>query len=136
MQKPLAYLAVEALNAARRWALSRFKLRQVLDSKTATAAAVEKAKLDYRKNSDGLEKLMLDLEKHLAENGQRLSAAARAAPGSKSPFPWKSFLGAVAEGAKALEQAVSKTPMAGVSAPASDGFIRAEVVNVTEKSKT
>lgn len=123
----LAYLGVEALNAARRWALSRLKLRQVLDSKTAKPAAVEQAKLDYRKQSDDLEKTMLTLEKHLAENGSRLSAKAKRDPNAPA-FPWKSFLGMIAEGARALENAVDHKGVSGVPA---DTYIRAEVIDVT-----
>ena len=125
MSATLAHLGVEALNTARRWALSRLTLRRVLDSKTAPASAVEKAKRDYQKNTDDLEKVMLQLEKRLVDSGANIPSSKSKGP--QKQFPWKQFLGMIAEGAKALETAVgSKESVAGAT---SDGFVRAEVID-------
>lgn len=126
----LAHLAVEALNAARRWAISRVTLRRVLDSKSSSQEVVEKAKRDYQKSTDELEKAVMTLEANLAENGSRISAKAKKAPSADNPWPWKSIVGAIAAGANALETALGDTKgVAGTVSGVVDDFIRAEVVD-------
>lgn len=126
----LTHLSVEALNAARRWAISRVTLRRVLDSKSSSPALAETAKREYQKNTDILERSVMLLEAHLAESGSRLSAKAKKAPGTSKPLPWKSILGAIAAGANALENAVSdQVGAANAVGGVVDDFIRAEVVD-------
>ena len=97
-----AFLAVETLNAARRWVQARVVLRRVLDSKTATPAAVEKAKDSYNKTAAELEANVLRLERLLHTQGKLVSSKR----GAAAPFPLREFFGMVAAGAKAIGEAL------------------------------
>lgn len=103
-----AYLAVEALNAARRWTYARVLLRRTLDSKAATPAQIEKAKVEYNKQADELEKLVLKLERFIKGGGKQVSAKRRM---PTAPFPWRELFGTVAAVSKAVENALD--PVAG-----------------------
>jgi hypothetical protein len=106
-----SYLAVEILNASRRWVASRAVLRRVLDSKTATEPQLAKAKAGYNKTAEELEALVVRLEKFLQTTGKKVSLKKNSAGlGQSSPFPWKELIGLVATGAKAVEQALGDTP--------------------------
>ena len=95
-----AYIAVETLNAARRWGQARAVLRRVLDSKTASSQQVEKAKNDHSKAIAELESYVMRLE-HVV--GKQVSAKRRS---KTAPFPWREMLGAVAAVAKAADSAL------------------------------
>lgn len=97
-------LAIEALNAARRWVTARILLRRILDSKTAAPAQVEKAKATYNKAGEDLEKYIIRLERFIKANGQSISNKRKS---TDPPFPWAELLKVVSTGAKALESALT-----------------------------
>jgi hypothetical protein len=103
-----SHLAIETLNASRRWVQARVTLRRVLDSKTATPAAVEKAKASYNQTAGELEALVLRLERFLHMQGKTVSSKRGSV--AASPFPLREFLGMVAAGAKAVSEALEPPP--------------------------
>ena len=117
-------IGVEILNAARRWAAARNQIRRMIDSKSASESDVKKATNIYNKAADELELKVRHLEKLLLMNGQIVPMARGK---GKGDFPWKSFLKFVAEGVKAVEQAVNEKP------PPTP--IEAEVIDVEGTSK-
>jgi hypothetical protein len=100
-------LAIEILNAARRWVQARAGLRRALDSKAAPPQAVEKAKAAYNKSAEELERLVTQLERTLQIEGTRVPNKR----GQSSPFPWRELFGMVAAGAKAVESALEPAPL-------------------------
>lgn len=98
-----SHFAVEALNAARRWTYARVLLRKTLDSKSASPSQIEKAKVEYNKAAEELEKLVLRLERLIRGNGKQVPANRRV---PTAPFPWRELFGMVAAGAKAVENAL------------------------------
>ena len=96
-------LGVEVLLAARRWGRARLIARRFIDSKAASKADVVKAKRAYDQANADLEKIVLALERAIKESGQSIPMDKLSKQASK--FPWKSLFGAVAEVAKAVENA-------------------------------
>lgn len=105
LQDPAAQLAVEALNGARRWTQARIRLRLLLDSKSASPKAVEKAKAEFSKAGDELEALVVRLERFVKNGGRKVSNKRGA---STQPFPWRELFGMVSAGAKAVESALTQ----------------------------
>jgi hypothetical protein len=100
---PLSRLAVEALNAARRWVQARLLLKRTLDSKAASPQHVDKCKTAYNKAAEELEAIIVKLERALHANGKTVPLKRGA---GEAPFPWRELFGMVAAGAKAVETAL------------------------------
>ena len=120
-------IALELLKGVRRWAYARVTLRRLLDSKKATPEQVEKAQSDYRKLSDALEAAVVVFERALKATGGKIVPKKQS-----TPLPWGSILGAISEGAKALETALGHVPATKTS---SDNFVRAEVIDMKESKE-
>jgi hypothetical protein len=92
--------ARKVVDAARRWARSRAKYRQLLDSKSARKPDVERWRKSHVEDTHKLEKAVIELE--LAFRNY----AKQTPKGQKRQFPWKEILGAVSNTASALEKAM------------------------------
>lgn len=98
--------AKKVVEAARRWARSRAKYRQLMDSKSATAKAQQSAQKKHVEDTHKLEKAVLELEATLRTyQGAPLPKGRR-----KKPIPWKQVLGAISTGAGVLEKAMEGGP--------------------------
>ena len=102
--------AIAVLQAARRWLKTRRVLKRLLDSKSASKDQVQKAKKVYDKACTDLEAATARFENMLNAGG----GASMAKGSGGRPFPWRNFVGMVAEVAKAAETAIGaaegKTP--------------------------
>lgn len=105
-------IAIEILNASRRWVAARVILRRALDSKSASQQQIDQAKRDHQKASDELEALVMRLERFLHNTGNKVSMQKGQGLGQqpKSAFPWRAFFGMVSAGAKAVETALVDGP--------------------------
>lgn len=97
-------VAFEVLDAARRWVQARSALRRVLDSKSASAEQVARAKADHNKTAEALEAQVTRLNRFIAVRGRKIPVKQGA------NFPWKEIFGAIVVGAKAIGTALDETP--------------------------
>lgn len=116
----IGHLGVEILNGARRWASARNRIRGLMDSKSATDMQLKAATKAYNKAADDLEVVVRRMEHIMRMNGKVVSMKRRR---KGEPFPWRSFLSAVSEGARALESAVNKSAEEAVT-------VKAQVIDV------
>jgi hypothetical protein len=123
----LGRLAVEIVNAGRRWAAARGKCRRLLDSKKASQHEVVAAQKVYVKASDELEILVRKLEGSMQLNGIVVPRNRRA---RGKPFPWRPLISMAADITKALETAVNNP--GGGGAPADKPIdVPVEVIDAT-----
>ncbi len=88
------------VDAARKWGRSRYRLRQIVDSKSAKPAAAEKAKETHVKDTHALESAVNDLEVVFRDYSRQTPK------GQKKQFPWREVLTGVAGLAGALDKAL------------------------------
>jgi len=108
MNKELGRLAIEIVNAGRRWAHARSRCRRLLDSKKASPHDVAAAQKMYVKVSDELEILVHKLEESMKLSGVVVPMNKRA-PRDGKPFPWRPLISMAADITKALEAAVNNS---------------------------
>jgi hypothetical protein len=140
----LGQLGGEILHAARRWAYARAALRRLLDSKTAKPDQVQRAKTEYIRASDQLERCVGKMERALQQAG------VKGPPRRRQGVSLQQMLGLVANMAGAAEAAITN-PQAAVRAAAEagkegfastartgvddDGYMEGEVIDATPKKK-
>lgn len=107
----VGHLGVEILNAARRWAKERARMRLVLDSKTATPAHTEQVRAAYNKTSHELEVLVVRLERVLLLSGAVVPTGRRVGKQIAASPVLQSLLAGIARaGAQALNDALNPAP--------------------------
>jgi hypothetical protein len=102
VNQELGRLAIEIVNAGRRWAAARGLCRRLLDSKKASPHEVATAQKVYIKTSDEMEALVRRLEGAMQLSGLVVPMNKRA-----RPFPWRPIISMAADFTKALEAAVN-----------------------------
>ena len=133
------YLGIDVINAGRRWAYARARLRLLLDSKAATPQQVQKAKTDYNRLTNEMEVMVGRLERAMQQEGVQVAPVKRSQPAAIS---LKQVLGFVADAAKAAEVAI-QTPLATdprrrpptrTSPAKGDDYINAEIIDTDGES--
>jgi hypothetical protein len=108
LPKEVGHLGVEILNAARRWAQARARMRLVLDSKTATPSQTEQVRAAYNKASHELEVLVVRLERVLLLSGAVVPASRqRGKPIVASPVLQGLLVNIARAGAQALHETLN-----------------------------
>lgn len=137
----LGRLGIDIIKAARRWAISRARLRRMLDSRTAKPQQVQRAKEEYTKLSDQLEKAVGRMERAMKQGSAK---AIQQPQGVPSGLNLLAMLGTAAKAAEvaiqnpqqALEQVAEANRKAQeqhrrrASHSEDDDYIEAEVIEV------